>query len=124
MPPENRGPTGCHKGSDKSSHPKGSQKRQLSGENVYRSSSITESKMRPITPQRQNKTPNKSGLTPVRPTKSPGPGGKLKSGLTPIKPSGQNNVPPKSPFQKDRIKLKSGLAPLRPGGSFQHTNFR
>nr|SVE88332.1 EOG090X0FS7 [Daphnia similis] len=39
----------------------------------------------------QNKTPNKSGLTPIRPTKSPGNGMKLKSGLTPEEDSVATN---------------------------------
>lgn len=61
----------------------------------------------------QNKTPNKSGLTPVRPTKSPGTGMKLKSGLTPIKPGVQQGQS-KSPFVQ-KPKLKSGLLPIKPG---------
>ncbi|KAI9557501.1 hypothetical protein GHT06_017329 [Daphnia sinensis] len=60
----------------------------------------------------KNKTPNKSGLTPIRPTKSPGNGMKLKSGLTPVRP-GVSQGPAKSPFAQ-KTKLKSGLLPIKP----------
>jgi len=69
--------------------------------------------------QFQKKTPNKSGLTPVRPNKSPGNGMKLRSGLTPVRPEilhGQQQ-PSKSPFKSpgSGLKKKSGLTPVRPG---------
>lgn len=60
----------------------------------------------------QNKTPNKSGLTPVRPTKSPGTGMKLKSGLTPVRPGVSQGLA-NSPFCQ-KPKLKSGLLPIKP----------
>lgn len=63
-------------------------------------------------PPRQNKTPNKSGLTPIRPGKSPGTGMKLKSGLTPVRPGGPK-LQSTSPFCFER-KLKSGLLPIKP----------
>lgn len=50
-----------------------------------------------------DKTPNKSGLTPIRPGKSPGTEMKHKSGLTPVRPG----VP-------QETRLKSGLTPIRP----------
>lgn len=75
-------------------------------------------------PPRQNKTPNKSGLTPIRPTKSPGNGARQKSGLTPIRPvTHSQGGSSKSPGSG--LKLKSGLTPVRPEasqtkGSFSH----
>ncbi|XP_057366475.1 uncharacterized protein LOC130687343 [Daphnia carinata] len=68
----------------------------------------------------QNKTPNKSGLTPIRPTKSPGTGMKLKSGLTPVRP-GVSQGPAKSPFSQ-KPKLKSGLQPIKPNVQTQQVD--
>lgn len=68
----------------------------------------------------QNKTPNKSGLTPIRPTKSPGTGMKLKSGLTPVRP-GVSQGPAKSPFSQ-KPKLKSGLQPIKPSVQTQQVD--
>lgn len=56
------------------------------------------------------RTPNKSGLTPIHPRKSPGTGMKHKSGLTPIHPGAHGRS--KSPFFTKP--LKSGLLPIRP----------
>lgn len=56
------------------------------------------------------RTPNKSGLTPIHPRKSPGTGMKNKSGLTPIHPGAHGRS--KSPFFTKP--LKSGLLPIRP----------
>lgn len=69
-------------------------------------------------PPPQNKTPNKSGLTPIRPTKSPGTGMKHKSGLTPVRP-GVSQGASKSPFIQ-RPKLKSGLLPIKPSNAINY----
>lgn len=61
----------------------------------------------------QNKTPKKSGLTPIHPGKSPGTGMKLKSGLTPVHPGAHHGQQSKSPFFT-KPKLKSGLLPIKP----------
>ena len=60
------------------------------------------------------KTSNKSGLTPIRPTKSPATNTKLKSGLTPTRPGFDRSLG-KSPNPGNKQKLKSGLTPTRPG---------
>ena len=63
----------------------------------------------------RNKPPNKSGLTPIRPAKSPGTEMKNKSGLTPVRPGASSLGQSKSPYTfAQKPKQKSGLTPIRP----------
>jgi len=57
---------------------------------------------------------NRSGITPVRPDRSPCRRLRYKSGLTPIKPDNIKGTS-KSPFSHTQtVKMKSGLLPIKP----------